>query len=109
MEDILWIISYENAHFCGGHLECVVWAKTPEEAEIIAGDFMEESQRELFDDHYNPCWDDGEEDDEDYSEYDNESAVSVMQVQPLIGSEFEQFYNDPVQRANFYPCVNERE
>lgn len=107
MEDILWIISYENAHFCGGSQECVVWAKTADEAELLAADFMEQEQRELFADHYSPRWDDSEE--EDYDQYDNEQAYSVNKVQPLIGSEFEKFYNDPTQRANFYPCVNGRE
>jgi len=72
-------------------------------AELLASDFMEQEQRELFADHYSPRWDDSEED------YDNEQAYSVNKIQPLIGSEFEQFYNDPVQRENFYPCVNGRE
>lgn len=104
MNKQLWIIEYENAHWCGGELHCVVWAEDETEAEDLAAEHMEQEQRELFDDHYSPSWDDG--DDHDLQDMDNEQAYSVVSVEPLIGSEFEVYYNDPVQRENFYPCVN---
>jgi hypothetical protein len=93
----LYIIEYDNAHWCGGTLHCVVWAEDETEAEDLASGFMEESQRELYSDHYDVS-----------DEYDNESAFSVTSVQLLQGSEYEEFYADPVQRANFYPLVNQQ-
>ncbi len=93
----LYIIEYENAQWCGGTLHCVVWAEDETEAEDLASEHMEQEQRELYSDHY---------DDADGGGYDDESAFSVTLVQPLKGSEYEEFYADSVQRANFYPLVN---
>ena len=91
----LYIIEYENAHWCGGQLNCVVWADDATEAEMLASDWMEECQRELFSDSYA----------DEKEDYDDGSAVTVNHIQLLAGSKFEKHYNDPTQ-SEFYPCVN---
>ena len=44
----LYIIDYDNAHWCGGNLNVVVWARDEDHAVEVAEWFMDEQQRELF-------------------------------------------------------------
>ncbi len=92
----LYIIEYDSMHWCGGNLHCVAWADSEDDAQDKAHIHMEEAQRELFADEF-------ADEDEDF---DNECAYSVVSTELLEGSEFEEYYADPVQRLNFYPCVN---
>lgn len=96
MEKQLYVIEYESSQWCGGGLYCVAWATSEEEAVLEADVWMEESERELFSDEY--------ADDEGCN--DEECAYTVNSVQLMAGSEFEEYYNMPDQRAEFYPCVN---
>ncbi len=89
----LYVIDYENAHWCGGQLHCVVWAESEYEAEELASYFMFETQYELFSSEYE-------------EEASDECVYTVNSVELLEGSEHEVYYNDPIQRKNFYPCVN---
>lgn len=92
------MIDYENAHWCGGQLHVVVWAQDEIEAEILASDFMEETQRELFSDEY------GESLLED-EEYEDESAVSVNSVELLDENhEYWKYFVDKTQES-FYPII----
>lgn len=92
----LYIIDYENAHWCGGQLNCLAWAKSPEEAVIIAEGHMEDAQRELFSDEY-------AEDEEDYSD---ECSYTVNSVEVMdFRHEDWNFFMDPTQ-SQFYPIVN---
>jgi hypothetical protein len=101
MKKQLYVIEYESSQWCGGMLHCVAWAESEDDAENEASLWMEESQRELFSDEY---------DDREYShngcDDDGECAYTVNSVQLMAGSEFEEYYNMPDQRAAFYPCVN---
>lgn len=91
----LYIITYENSHYCGGELHCLVWAEDEFEAEMLAADFMDETQRELFSREY--C--------EDFDEDEIDCPTSVTDVELLAGSDFEKYVADPSQ-ASFYPYVN---
>ncbi len=95
----LYVIEYENAHWCGGQLHCVVWADSEDQAQDIAGYFMDETQYDLFSDHY--------EDDPDAD--DGGCYSTVNSVELLEDSDIKEFYADPEQRAAFYPCVNEED
>lgn len=97
---MLYLIKYENAHWCGGELAVVVWAEDEYEAEALVSDHMEETQRELFSDEY------GESVSED-DEYADERAYSVNSVEPFDESHPEwKFFKDPSQ-ASFYPVIGE--
>ena len=91
----LYIISYESAHWCGGQSNCVVWANNEDEAQELAVFHMDEMMQELFSSEY-----------EEDPELQDDIIHVVNEVQLLVDSEFEEYYADPVQRANFYPCVN---
>ena len=91
----LYIIEYDNAHWCGGTLHCVAWANNENDAETAADLHMDECQRELFSDEY-----------AQEPELEEEPSYIVNSVELLKGSKVEPYYKDPVQRANFYPCVN---
>jgi hypothetical protein len=93
----LYIIDYENAHWCGGQLHCVVRADSAEDAEDRAEQHMQETQYELFRDEY---------DDIEEGETYDESSYVVNSIKVLDeNNEHWKFYQDPVQRANFYPEV----
>jgi hypothetical protein len=95
----LYIIDYENAHWCGGQLYVVVWAQSPEHAETIASDWMEEQQRTLFEDEY------GDVAEEEDGDYNNESAYIVNSVSLLDkDNEHWRFFHDPSQ-LEFYPTI----
>ncbi len=94
MEKQLYIIEYDNSRWCGGTLHCVAWATSTDDAEDEASNFMDSSQYELFSDSY------------EEEENEEECYYTVNSVELLIGSEYEQYYNDPQQRHAFYPCVN---
>lgn len=97
----LYIIDYENAHWCGGQLNCLAWAKSPEEAVIIAEGHMEDAQRELFSDEFGDV-----EDDEDAGDYDDVAAFTVNSVEIMdCNHEDWKFFMDPTQ-SQFYPIVN---
>jgi hypothetical protein len=96
-----YIIDFENAHWCGGQANCVVFAESPDEALIKAEVYMEEYQRELFSDEYGESVDGGDE------EYADDCAYTVNSVELFDETHEEwEFYQDPVQRANFYPEIN---
>ncbi len=95
-----FLIDYENAHWCGGQLNVVVWANDEEDARDVASDHMEEEQRALFEDHYN-----NPDEDEDYSD---ESAVSITSVEEFNETHDQwEFFMNPSQRAAFYPEVGQ--
>jgi hypothetical protein len=95
----LYLIDYENAHWCGGQLYVVVSAPSAEHAECLAADWMEETQRELFVDEYG--------DEEECQDFAEEVAYIVNSVE-LLNEEHEhwQWYKDPSQ-SSFYPVINE--
>lgn len=94
-----YLIDYENAHWCGGQMNVVVWADDEIDAVIKASDYMEDAQREQFSDEY------GDSISED-EEYADESAVSVNSVDLFDeGHDQWEFFMNPVQRDNFYPIV----
>jgi hypothetical protein len=97
----LYIIEYENAHWCGGQLNVLVWAENADDAGILASDHMEETQRELFSDEMDDVPDDEKE------EYENDSFVSINSVKPFGPAHDEwQFYQMPDQ-SEFYPVIGE--
>lgn len=96
----LYVIDYENARWCGGQLNCVVWADSEDEAILRAEEHMDQEQRELFS---------GDMDDEEDEEADNDVQYTVNSVELLKGSTCEEYYADEKQRAYFYPCVNEED
>ena len=98
----LYVIEFENAHWCGAPEYCVVWAESEEDALIRASDYMEEVQRDLYSGEYADAVEEGED-------YDDESAVGLTKVTLLAESSHAEFYAQPEQRAHFYPCVNESE
>lgn len=95
MQKQLYIIEYENAHWCGGQMHCVAWAYNAEQAVEVAEQHMCEEQLELFSAEY-----------EEEPELEEDCPYVVNSVELLAGSEYEEFYNDPTQREAFYPCVN---
>lgn len=97
----MWLIDYENAHWCGGQLNVVVHADSADEALYLAEDHMADEQRELFSEEY------GESVRED-EEYSDECPYTVNSVE-AFGPEHEEwkFFQDPIQRANFYPVIGE--
>lgn len=96
----LWLIDYENAHWCGGQLNVVVVAETADEARYLAEDHMEEAQYELFSDHYLG------EIDVDYEEGDYEAPYATVNSVEEFNESHEswQFYTDPSQEQ-FYPTI----
>ena len=99
MNKTLWLIDYENAHWCGGQLNVVVWAETADEALYLAEGHMEDCQRELFSDYV----------DEDSDEIDlEESFVSVSSVEEFNEDhESLKFFKMPGQES-FYPVIGEK-
>lgn len=94
----LWLIDYENAHWCGGQLNVCVWAETADEALYLAEDHMENEQRELFSDHV-----DEENDDIDLEE----SFVSINSVEEFNETHDSwQFFKMPGQES-FFPVIGQ--
>jgi hypothetical protein len=101
MKKQLYIIDYENAHWCGGQSNVVVWAESKDDAVCKASNFMEENMRDLFMDHY---MEEGNSHD-DESSYDDESAVSINSVEDFgPGHDEWKFFMDPSQ-SSFYPVI----
>lgn len=90
----IYIITYDNAQWCGGELYCLVEATSELGAESIAAQHMEEAQLELYSDHY---------DDDPLEEGD--TAVGTTTVELLSESDHKAYAADPTQ-ASFYPKVN---
>jgi hypothetical protein len=91
----LYIIEYENAHWCGGGLNICVYAEDETNAVELAEEYMEESQRELFYDEFS-----------EEPELDEEQSYTINSVSILDESnEHWIYYNDPSQ-AVFYPIVS---
>jgi len=91
----LYIITYDSAHWCGGELNCVVTAASPEHAVLLAEHHMAECQLELFDDEYQ---------EEEWLQ--DECPYQVTSVEVLDPSnEHWEFYNNPSQ-SSFYPVVS---
>ena len=94
-----YLIDYENAHWCGGQMNVVVWAHDEEEARVLAADHMEETQREQFSSEYGDsvCEDE---------EYEDESAVSINSVELFDeGHPQWEFFMNAAQRDAFYPII----
>lgn len=93
MNKPLYLIKYENAHWCGGGMQVVVVAESCDEAVYLAEDHMWQCQAELFSSEYeeDPCVD--------------ECNYVIESVEPF-GPEHEewQYFQDPSQ-AEFYPVV----
>jgi hypothetical protein len=94
-----YLIDYENAHWCGGQLNVVVWAKSEDEASTLAEDHMEETQRELFSGEYGDSADGGDE------EYCDESAVSINSITLLDDKHKLWSYFTMRGQESFYPIV----
>ncbi len=91
----LFLIEYENMHWCGGSLNVVVWAIDEDDAREVAEDHMETEQRELFMAEL-----------EDEPELEEDSAHTVNSVEEFDPSHDQwQWFADPQQRAHFYPVV----
>ncbi len=96
----LYIIEYDSMHWCGGTSHCVAWADSEDEAVEVASMHMEDYMFDLFADEIA---------DQEYTHgtgISEEQQHNVVFCKLLEGSEFEEYYADPVQRLNFYPCVN---
>lgn len=92
-----YLIDYENAHWCGGQLNVVVYADSEDEARDIAEQHMIEAQLELFSSEY--------EEEPDAAE---ECPYVINSIEEFDENHDDwQFYQDPVQQANFYPEVGE--
>lgn len=93
----LYIIDYESYQWCGGGSHVVVHASSPEEAALKASLHMDETMRELFSDEY---------DDPDMEGQDDEQAYTINAIEVLDEeSPYWQFWQDPEQRAAFYPEI----
>lgn len=100
MENKLFLINYEGAHWCGGRSACVVLATDEVEAELEAVEFMDETMRELFSDEY-------QDDLEDGGRLDEDQAYTINSIEEF-GPDHDQWkwFLDYDQRSNFYPCIN---
>lgn len=93
-----YLIDYENAHWCGGQLNVVVNAMSPDEAMEKAEVHMDECQRELFSSEL-------EEALEENPDFDTDFVYVINSVE-----EFDEthpdwvFYKDPTQ-SEFYPEI----
>ena len=90
----IYIITYDNAQYCGGELYCLVSAASEFVAEDIAANHMEEAQLELYADHY-----------EDKLLEEGDTSVGNVCVELLSESDHSVYAADPSQ-ASFYPKVN---
>lgn len=96
---MLFLIDYENAHWCGGQSNCVVEAANADDAVMIASDHMQEEMYELFRYEY-------DEDAEEDGNYASESAFVVNSVETFDENhEYWKFYLDETQ-SQFFPKVN---
>lgn len=94
MNKQLYLIDYENAHWCGGQLNVCVWAHDVDEAELLAEYHMVEEQNDLFSD-------------EDGNGYEDESPVTVNSVVAFgPGHKEWEFFQHPSQSI-FYPVIGE--
>ena len=91
----IYIVAFSSMNYCGAENHCSVWASSDEEAVEKATDWAEEYMYEQ----------DTEQLEEDG--YDEGPYAAMGEAVPLIGSEFEKYYSDHVQRDNFYPQVGE--
>ncbi len=95
---MLYLIEYSSSRWCGAPYNCVVEASSEDEAEDIATEFMDSHMREEFAD---------EDEDEDEDDDGFDPAFSVNSVEVLDETNVSwKYYQDPVQRINFYPQVN---
>lgn len=96
---MLFLIHYENAHWCGGSSHCVVEAANADDAVMIASDHMQEEMYELFAHEY-------AEDAEEDGSYSDESTFAVNSVETFDENhEYWKFYLDETQ-LQFFPKVN---
>lgn len=89
----LYIVEYESARWAGAPDHCVVWADSEDDARDTAAGFAEDHMSEQYRDH-------------EYEGDEDDPHASIMSAELLKGSEYEQYYIMPEQRAAFYPCVN---
>jgi hypothetical protein len=98
----LYLIDYENAHWCGGQLNVVVYAYDEQDAIMRADYHMDSEQRELFSDEYGESVAEGGDE-----EYADECAYSINSVELFDKNHQEwAFFKDPTQ-SEFYPIVGE--
>jgi hypothetical protein len=95
----LYIIDYENAHWCGGGLHVCVWAEDARSAHEEASIHMDEEQRELFSSEIEEAVEEDERFDDGYMYAIN--SIEVLNEQ----HEFWAYYQDEQQRAAFYPTI----
>lgn len=94
-----YLIEYENMFWCGGNMNVVVNASSPEEAMELADSHMDEEQRSLFSEEF-------EEALEDDPNFDDSATYIVNSVEELTPKHEDWgFYMDPDQAA-FYPEIN---
>lgn len=96
---MLYLITYESAHWCGASdTHCVVRADSEEDALELADEHMDSEMRELFSDEYTA-------DEEENGEYCAECAYSLTSIEEFDEShECWKYYIDPVQ-SQFFPEV----
>ncbi len=93
----LYLIEYENAHWCGGSLNVVVWATDEENAREVAESHMDECQRDLFSAEF-----------DEEPELEEDCSYTINSVEEFNEAHDEwQFFTDPTQES-FYPIVGEQ-
>lgn len=100
----LYLIEYENAHWCGGSLNVVVWAIDEDNARDVAEQHMQQEQYELFMDQYDDV--DGEFDgDQDAADEASACAFVVNSVEEFDENHDQwEFFKDETQES-FYPVI----
>jgi hypothetical protein len=96
----LFLIDYESAHWCGGQMSVVVWAKDADEAVCLADVHMSDAQMELFTDSYADSIGDADE-------YADDVLYVVNSIEEF-GPEHDtwQYFQDPSQ-SEFFPVIGE--
>ena len=93
----IYIVQISSANYAGAPDHCAVMASSEDEAMDLARPYAEQY-------YY-------EQDSEQWlDENDNEEAEEYSTVDyavPLVGSEYEEYYANEVQRNAFYPMVAE--
>lgn len=100
MENQLFLIEYGSAHWADDSSHCVVNAPSAEAAEDIAEDFMHSDMAELYSSEYE------EEVEQGNDLLENESAHSVIGIEPFGPThEYWKYFKDPTQ-SQFFPLIN---
>lgn len=90
----IYIVEFESANYAGAPEHCTVMASDEDEAMMLAEDWANDF---YYQQDSEQLQDEG---------LDEEGPhASIVSAVPLIGSEFEQYYADEIQRNAFYPMV----